>query len=131
MILQPKTGSWRVCILLALCLMSLLGVTHCVLAQELRDPTRPPGIVMLPAGSVVGAPPSTGLQLQSVRISAHRASAIISGQQVRVGDQVGSNRVIAISENDVTLRGPDGVQTLKLFSGISKRPVPSGHRHTR
>ena len=128
MILQSNTGSWQVLVLLPLC---LLGVTQSVHAQELRDPTRPPSILTLPAGSIVATPSSTGLQLQSVRISAHRASAIISGQQVRVGDQVGSNRVIAISENDVTLRGPNGVQTLKLFSGISKRSVPSGHRRAR
>lgn len=127
MILRPNTGSWHVLVWLPLC---LLNVTQAARAQELRDPTRPPDIVTLPVGSI-GVVPSTGLQLQSVRISAHRASAIISGQQVRIGDQVGNNRVIAISENDVTLRGPNGVQTLKLFSGISKRSVPSGHRRSR
>jgi MSHA biogenesis protein MshK len=131
MIFRPTNGSWLHRSLHSVWLpLCLVGVTNCVLAQEIRDPTRPPNIVSLPGGSIDTAS-SSGPQLQSVRISAHRASAIISGQQVRVGDQLGDNRVMAISENDVTLRGPSGVQILKLFPGISKRSVPSRHRHAR
>ncbi len=110
--------------------LCLVGTMHGVLAQELRDPTRPPTMGQLQSGGVNTA--ASGLpQLQSVRISANRASAIISGQQVRVGDQLGDNRVTTISENEVTLRGPSGVQVLKLFPGISKRSVPSRNRHAR
>ena len=131
MIFQSTTGSfhqlWLRIMLLSLC---LLGMTHGIFAQELRDPTRPPSMATSPGGGLDTAS-SSGPRLQSVRISAHQASAIISGQQVRVGDQLGDNRVMAISENDVTLRGPSGVQVLKLFPGISKRSVSSRHRRAR
>ena len=113
--------------------LTLIGSMHSVLAQELRDPTRPPTMLTLPTqpNGSVAATQVVGPQLQSVRISAHHASAIISGQQVRVGDQVGGNRVVAISENEVTLRGPGGLQILKLFPGISKHGVSSRQRHAR
>lgn len=108
-----------------------VGLVH---GQEMRDPTRPPGSLSLPAGTLE-APQPSGPQLQSVRISAHHSSAIISGHQVGIGDQLGDARVTAISENDVTLRGPGGVQTLKLFPGIGKRSVvrsaPFRPRHSR
>ena len=129
MTLQVMAPRVRAC-LRFLIPLSLIGLMHSVPAQELRDPTRPPTMLTLPSGSVA-ATQASGPQLQSVRISAHHASAIISGQQVRVGDHVGGNRVVAISENDVTLRGPGGTQILKLFPGISKHGVSSRQRNAR
>ena len=130
MVLQQARGRLGM-LWLPLC---LLGTVDRAVAQELRDPTRPPSSLSLPAGSIE-TPSSSGMQLHSVRISRRQASAIISGQQVRIGDQVGAYRVVAITENDVTLRSPSGQQILKLFPGIGKRSVafsaPTHHRHAR
>lgn len=43
--------------------------------------------------------------------------AIISGQRVSVGDRIGDDRVLRITENQVLLQGPSGRQTLRLISG--------------
>jgi MSHA biogenesis protein MshK len=90
--------------------------------EALQDPTRPPAVLSMPQG---GAEPlsSTGPQLQSVRISTHQRSAIISGQRVKLGDRFGDARVTMITENKVVLKGSSGMQTLKLFPDVGKRII--------
>ncbi|HAN54908.1 MAG TPA: hypothetical protein DCQ77_01305 [Betaproteobacteria bacterium] len=90
--------------------------------DALQDPTRPPAVLSMPQGSAEILAPS-GPQLQSVRISAHQRSAIISGQRVKVGDRFGDTRVVMISENEVVLKGSSGIQTLKLFPDVGKRII--------
>lgn len=111
-----------------------LTLSSGVAAQALADPTRPPSAQSMEAGSG-GVPIVTGPQLQSIRISAHQSSAIISGQRVTVGDHFGGAQVLAIGENDVTLKGASGVQTLKLFPAVGKSVITrshhSGHRISR
>lgn len=106
----------------ALVVLALLtGAVH-ARAEGLQDPTRPPLVQSMAPGDTSATVPS-GPQLQSIRISAHSASAIVSGQRVVVGQRVGTARVIAISENQIVLRSSSGVQTLKLFPGIGKSAV--------
>lgn len=88
-------------------------------ADTLRDPTRPPAD--LSQGNT--APVASGPELQSVRISAHQRSAIISGQRVKVGDKLGDARIVMITENEVVLKGSSGLQTLKLFPDVGKRII--------
>lgn len=89
-------------------------------ADALQDPTRPPAELSMPQGSAGALAPS-GPQLQSVQISAHQRSAMISGQHVKVGDKIGDARVVMITENEVVLKGGNGLQTLKLFPDVGKR----------
>ena len=98
-------------------------------ADMLQDPTRPPAELSAPQGNAGALVPS-GPQLQSVRISAHRRSAIISGQRVKVGDKLGDARVVMITENEVVLKGGSGLQTLKLFPDVGKRIIMRSQHHT-
>ena len=91
-------------------------------ADALQDPTRPPAELSMPQGSAGALVPS-GTQLQSVQISAYQRSAIISGQHVKVGDKIGDARVVMITENEVVLKGGNGLQTLKLFPNVGKRLI--------
>ena len=95
---------------------------------SLQDPTRPPAELSAPQGNT-GAPVTSGPQLQSVLISAHQRSAIISGQRVKVGEKLGDARVVMISENEVILKGGSGLQTLKLFPDVGKRLIMRSQHH--
>jgi len=97
-------------------------------ADMLQDPTRPPAELSAPQGNA-GTPATSGPQLQSVLISAHQRSAIISGQRVTVGEKLGDARVVMINENEVLLKGSSGVQTLKLFPDVGKRLIMRSQHH--
>ncbi|RBA25744.1 hypothetical protein [Herminiimonas fonticola] len=87
-------------------------------AQQLRDPTQPPSLLMQD-GTTAGA--SSGPVLQSVFISPTRKAAIISGQTVKLGEKFNGSTLIKITESEVVLRNGGELQTLKLFAGIGKR----------
>jgi MSHA biogenesis protein MshK len=107
----------RCCAIFALLFSSLACA-----ADTLQDPTRPPAVLSMPQGGAESLSP-TGPQLQSVRISTHQRSAIISGQRVKVGDRFGDTKVVMITENEVVLKGSSGMQTLKLFPDVGKRII--------
>jgi hypothetical protein len=75
---------------------------------------------VLPASAVPSAtPPNAGLQ--SIIISRERRSAIINGQQVKIGDVVGDSTLAEIKEGSVVLQGAKGRQVLMLFPGVDIR----------
>lgn len=91
-------------------------------AQVLKDPTRPPASHGASGNDgATGAAPVSVPVLQSVLISPGRMVAIISGQTVKLGDQIGDARVIKITETEVVLRNGKDLQTLKLFPNIEKK----------
>lgn len=92
-------------------------------AQQLRDPTQPPSLLMQD-GMAAGA--SSEPVLQSVFISPTRRAAIISGQTVRLGEKFNGATLVKITESEVVLRNDGELQTLKLFPGIGKR-LTSAH----
>ena len=98
----------------------LMSVSLALHAESLPDPTRPPA--NLDGGATATAQPS-GPVLQVIRTINGRRSAMISGQEVKSGSQVGDAVVMRIDEDSVLLRGPGGIQTLKLFPEVEKRPV--------
>lgn len=83
------------------------------------DPTRPPvGVVMDSASASAEA---TGPVLQSVLIPKKgRPVAVISGQQVRVGERFGESRLVRVNEREAVLDGPAGVEHLLLTPGVEK-----------
>lgn len=86
-------------------------------AQQLRDPTQPPSLLMQD-----GAAGTSGeTVLQSVFISPTRRAAIISGQTVKLGEKFNGATLVKITESEVVLRNGGELQTLKLFPGIGKR----------
>lgn len=76
---------------------------------ELRDPTRPADYSQK-AGGVTEA-----LHLDAVLISADRKIAVINGQNLGMGEQVGGNYIVDIQPNAVQLEGPSGRMELLLF----------------
>lgn len=107
---------------LTACFWSAAGM-----AEQLRDPMRPPAPGSLtPWGSAT--PESSGPQLQAIRFSARERSATIDGRRVRVGDKIGSARVVLITRNAVVLNDGGVSQTLKLFPDFGKRVItPNQH----
>lgn len=103
---------------LSLVLISLSGAVQ---ASNLPDPTRPPGGVDAAVPTLVPSGPA----LQLIRTLDGKRMAIISGQAVRVGGKVNDAIVTRIDEDRVMLRGPEGVQTLKLFPEVEKNPSVS------
>jgi MSHA biogenesis protein MshK len=99
------------------------GAAH---AQSLRDPTRPPGSVEFAPGESDG-----GLQ-SIVRREGRKPLALINGELVPLGGQVGNARLVAVNEDSVVLLDASGHrETLKLTPGVSKtsvKPKPSASR---
>jgi MSHA biogenesis protein MshK len=82
------------------------------------DPTRPPDATLggaAPSGSPAGP------RLESVLIAPDRRVAVISGQQVRLGEKYRDGRVVRITESEVVIRSGEGTETLKLFPEADKR----------
>lgn len=104
---------------LSFVLISLSGLAQ---AQGLPDPTRPP----VGVNATVQIELPSGPTLQLIRTLEGKRIAIISGQTVKVGTKFGDAKVMRIDEDRVVLRGPDGVQTLKLFPEVEKSPAASG-----
>lgn len=111
------------------------GMTRCILAclaalavapscaqSLLRDPTQPPpGYAQ--EGDISSAPLG-GPVLESVMIPKKgRAVAVISGQQIRVGEYYGESRLVRVTEREAVLEGPAGIERLPLTPGIEKTNV--------
>jgi len=91
-----------------------------VQAQSLNDPMRPPQV-----SSERQTHAAASSRLQSVLISPARSIAVIDGRAVKLGEQIGDARLVAISPSEVTLERGRERQTLRLHPGIEKkRPVP-------
>ena len=101
--------------------MALPLVAACAAAaQGLTDPTRPPAAFVSPeTGDSAAAAPV----LQSVMISSAARTAIIGGETVKLGGKYGDARVIRITENEVVLRSASGTETLKMYPGVTIKPV--------
>ena len=100
-------------VLVALCAF------HCVAAEDLVDPTRPPAGL----GKFQADVASAGPVLQSILISPTRRIAIISGKAVKAGEKYGDAQVVAIGENEVVLKTGKSQQVLKLYPSLHN-PVP-------
>lgn len=92
-----------------------------VMAQTTTDPTRPPDSIGTGNGDAI--PATSGPVLQSVMISEHSKTAIISGQTVKLHQKFGEFRLVHISETEVILQNGKAQQVLKLFPDIQKKPV--------
>lgn len=107
-------------------------------AQALRDPTRPAFDVEAGRDRVANAAAQgagdhasgtgsryapRGPRLQSILTRADgTALAVIDGRTLTIGDRFGSSRLVAIAANQVTLRGPEGQQVLRLTPAADKKP---------
>jgi MSHA biogenesis protein MshK len=101
------------------CAVACMAVSG-AMAQVMTDPTRPPPGVYAPesADKAAGAP-----VLQSVMITPTARSAIIGGEEVKLGAKFGDARVIKITESEVVLRTTGGTETLKMYPGVEMKAV--------
>ena len=100
----------------------IASVPVMAVAQQLRDPTRPP----LEVSSKPAAAKSHsrgGLVLQTVLISPERKTAVISGRVMSLGDTVSGFRLVDIREGEVVMKGSKETRTLRLYPEVSKVEV--------
>lgn len=116
--------------------LMLIATPFATANEPLSDPTRPP-VAPAPVAAVEKRPSQEGLILQSVLVAADRKAAVISGRTVALGASVAGYRLVQVTENDVTLSGPEGIKTLKLFPAVQMRdadeypPVARGKDNSR
>jgi len=100
----------------------LLGVAMSANSEELSDPMKPWDYQT--NKPVVAAPIQKARPvLNSIMIAKDRRVAVINGQIVQEGEQMGDMKVIAIEPGRVRLSGAQGVMTLKLLPAPIKRAV--------
>lgn len=103
----------------------ILGGLAGAVQAELADPTRPPGgaVAQSEAGAV------GEFRLQSVVLPQNgRPVAVIGGQTVPLGGQVGDARLVRLSERMAVLEGPEGVTRLYLTPGVDIQAVKPASR---
>lgn len=99
----------------SICLCVLLTLSTS--AQAALDPTQAPA-GLRPEARPESAPPT--LVLQAIMRSNGQAHAVISGQQVKVGDDLGGARLRAIYAHSVVLERQGQQQVLRLVEPIMK-----------
>lgn len=112
----------------------------CAQAQALSDPMRPPGPGGAAQADAAGATPgatTAPARLQSVLLSKSRKLAVIDGQTVFLGGDLGDAKLVRISETEVTLKRGEEFETLRMHEGVSKKMIarkppraPAGARAT-
>lgn len=87
------------------------------------DPTLPPTEQLV--GDAVTQAPET-LQLQAILRGPSRASAVINGQKLTVGDRLGDARVLAVRAHSVVIERQGRQQELRLSAPIiqTSRTLP-------
>ncbi|GGA82846.1 hypothetical protein GCM10011369_26050 [Neiella marina] len=85
--------------------------------EQLTDPTRPANYQAVAAAN--GG--LSSLKLEQIVSSASRRFAVIDGQKVKIGQQVGQYEIVDIQPKEVLLRQSDGTDIrLTLFTHIKK-----------
>lgn len=94
-------------------------------AQAASDPTRPPAAWLRQVEVADPAGGSGSQRLQSVLLPQRggRPVAIIGGQMVPLGGQIGDARLVRLTEREAILQGPDGVIRLYLTPDVDKRMI--------
>lgn len=101
-------------------MLLMCGLCAAAYAEVLADPTEPP--MSLNSPSALKALPAEPV-LQAIQGGQGRFYAMIDGRSLRVGDQVGSAKIVKISPNEVVLRDGSGNKTLKLLPDSSSRAI--------
>lgn len=108
---------WRLSGVLCLACFTSAGVAA---GEELlADPTRPPAAALM-MGAGMGE--AQGSRLSSIVLPKQgRATAVIDGQVVRLGERVGGARLLRLTESEAVLEGPEGVERLYLTPDVDKK----------
>ena len=106
--------SHKLCLLLLLILLPLYVSSN----TELPDPTRPATYLDDASEPVVFVSITNeefSWKLSAIRISKEDKTAIVNGKLVRVGDDVGSARILEINALSVVINHEDRKLIVKLF----------------
>ncbi|MFH0934848.1 MAG: hypothetical protein V1879_06545 [Pseudomonadota bacterium] len=88
-------------------------------AEPLPDPTRPAAEFLAPADTADSAKATAAIEgLRTIIIAPDRRSAVINGEQVKLGGRVGSERLMAVCEDSVVLQGAEGRREVPLYPGV-------------
>jgi type II secretory pathway component PulC len=101
--------------------LAIFMVSFASIAEQLRDPTRPPVATRAKASSsaVAKSKPRPPMILQTILISEDRQAAIISDRLMLVGDTISGYRLSEIRADEVILRkGKSARRTLRLFPDV-------------
>jgi MSHA biogenesis protein MshK len=89
----------------------------------LPDPTKP-AIVENKSGDGSMDSGQVSLTLQSVILrKGVKSSAVISGQRVELGQEIGGARLIRVTESEVTLANATGKEVLKMNPSVEKKLI--------
>lgn len=98
------------------------------------DPTRPPDASSMPTDNGTGVSMPNEARVKIIKIpvkSKTKASALIDGQMVRLGENLGDTRLVGVSENGLILEGEEGKSPLPLIENIQKEPVSANKRRNK
>ncbi|MBD1391083.1 hypothetical protein IC617_16770 [Neiella sp. HB171785] len=105
---------------IAFACLGLVGVScsfSALAVEQLTDPTKPANYQ--PVATAKGG--LSSLKLEQIVSSASRQFAVIDGQKVTVGQQVGQYQIIDIKPKEVLLKQSDGSDIrLTLFTQIKQ-----------
>jgi MSHA biogenesis protein MshK len=87
-------------------------------AENLPDPTRPPGDVITATGAGHGRGVESSSGLRSIIISDTRRAAIIDGKTVELGGRLGNARLVEVNPGSVVLQRGKNRQVLSMFPGV-------------
>lgn len=97
-------------------------------AEPLPDPTRPAPEFLAPAATADAARAASATEgLRTIIIAPDRRSAVINGEQVKLGGRIGNERLMAVCEDSVVLQGAEGRREVPLYPGV----VMQGNRIKR
>ncbi len=102
-----------------LVVIAALGAPR-VLAQGLRDPTRPPPQI-LGRSSDGYEPAASSSPAQVVIISKDRRQVTINGRTVNLGERYGNAAVVRITDEEIVLQRPEATETIKLYSSVQRK----------
>lgn len=98
------------------------SLTAVARAEPFFDPMRPPAEFLAPASGEV-APAEKPLVLQSILRSPQRQVAIISGQNVGLGQRIRGYQLVSLGNQQAVLKGAKGQLVLHLLS--PRHPDPA------
>jgi MSHA biogenesis protein MshK len=94
----------------------MLALGFACVAHAALDPTQPPAALSTDVSDADAAP----LRLQSIVRGGRQSQAVINGQSLRVGDELGGAKVLAIYQHSVVLEHQGQQQVLRLAEPIMK-----------
>jgi|GEM_PF-719325 len=110
-----------------LLLTLLVATTAGTLLAEERDPTRPPSRAEIEAwfGTGPQVRDAAPFRLQSILLSPTRRVALIDDQRLRVGERIGTARVMSIEPGRVVLEQDGNSIVLEIATHLDPENDPS------